>query len=156
MNYQGPENYRGRRRNGCKILAVCEVNTNLDISHLALASNSEYSSTTSSCSINVHLFIQTEGIKAQFSNTGTRHQWYNPKSDPWMQQKFYFGLCMEPERRVSLSEPLLSPSSLLVFLVPLQLALIHNLSQWLIIESYTSKQRFFWTLTVFYNSNSVQ
>lgn len=60
MNYQGPENYGGRKSNGCNILVVREINTNLDIRHLALASNSECSSTTSSCSINVHLFIQTE------------------------------------------------------------------------------------------------
>lgn len=64
---------------------------------------------------------------------------------------------MEPERRLNLGEPWFSPSLLIVFLVALQLTFIHNLSQWLIIESYTSKQRlFFWTLTVFFKLNFIQ
>jgi len=31
MNCQGPENYRGKKSNSCKILAACKINTNLDI-----------------------------------------------------------------------------------------------------------------------------
>lgn len=55
-------------------------NTNLDVSHLALASNSESSSKTSSCSINVHIFIKTEGIKAQFYITGIKASVTQPKN----------------------------------------------------------------------------
>lgn len=50
---------------------------------------------------------------------------------------------MEPGRRESLGEPLLSPPSFVAFFMPLQLTIIHNLRQLLIIKVIPVSKDFF-------------
>lgn len=53
---------------------------------------------------------------------------------------------MEPGRRESLGEPLLSPPSFVAFFMPLQLTIIHNLCQLLIIKVIPVSKDFFFGL----------